>query len=211
MPEEPAAAADASGVPESGQEASSADPGRSPDPPPQASLRRGVRTPIYSSFSRQSARTKGLSWHQQFADGVPELAYCAIPLCGNDLSTIRSVSQTGQSSPPEDMPSTVFGAPALARSCFNETGNFARPRVPSKLRLLIHRLAVDDDFKSPFPGRNHQVLGVGPFPLELSRQTDGSGLVVSKRAVFDRDLHGISFHLDVTQVDSVVIITERCR
>ncbi len=31
---------------------------------------------------------------------------------------------------------------------------------------------------------------LGQRPLELSRQTGGSGLVVSDSAVFDRDVHG---------------------
>ena len=106
------------------------------------------------------------------------------------------------------MPSILLGALALTASGFDQAGDFARSRMPSKLRLFIHRLAVDDYLEPPFSGRNHQILGVGPFALQLSRQTDGSGLIVSKRAVFDRDLHGVSFCLDVTQVDSVVIIAE---
>jgi hypothetical protein len=45
------------------------------------------------------------------------------------------------------------------------------------------------NFEAPASRRNQFDLGGRPAILELSRQTGGSGLVVSKRAVFDCDSH----------------------
>lgn len=60
------------------------------------------------------------------------------------------------------------------------------------LRLLLRpdELAVNGDFKSSAPGRNHfELLYFGSPFQQLRRQTDGSIGVVSDYAVFDFDLH----------------------
>jgi hypothetical protein len=61
--------------------------------------------------------------------------------------------------------------------------------VPPELRFLEHGRVVHDNFESPAARRDQFDCGMRVFLSELSRQTGGSGLVVSKRAVFDRDIH----------------------
>ena len=55
-------------------------------------------------------------------------------------------------------------------------------------------------------GDNEKVnfYGGGGVGIAWVRQTDGSGLVVSKRAVFDGNLHFTSVIIDVTRGDSIV-------
>jgi hypothetical protein len=61
--------------------------------------------------------------------------------------------------------------------------------VPIELRLFKNRNAVEANFKASATGRDHLDDCIRPPILELSRQTGGSGLVVSNNAVFDRDFH----------------------
>jgi hypothetical protein len=63
--------------------------------------------------------------------------------------------------------------------------------VATCLRFLIDRDAVTDDLETSPAGRNELDIGVRVVPANLSRQTDGSGLVASKSAVFDGDFHAI--------------------
>ena len=67
--------------------------------------------------------------------------------------------------------------------------DLARFDVPAELRFLEYRLAVAEDFEPPVPRRNQINFYTGIVVPELSRQTGGSGLVVSKSAVFDADFH----------------------
>ena len=67
--------------------------------------------------------------------------------------------------------------------------DFTRCCVPAKFGLLEHRNSVARDFEPPASRRNHLDLRFRPLFANLSRQPGGSGFVVSKGAVFDRDLH----------------------
>jgi len=60
-----------------------------------------------------------------------------------------------------------------------------------KLRLLKDGHAIEADLEPTAARRDQLDFRIGPRFLELSRQPDGSGLIVSKRAVFDRDLHRV--------------------
>jgi hypothetical protein len=95
------------------------------------------------------------------------------------------------------------------RRQFYQTGDLAGLGVPPQLGLFEDRPLIDHHFESSLARRNHDDISVGPALSELSRQTGGSWLVVSKCAVFDRDLHGSSSAIDVTQNDSIVSTGER--
>lgn len=71
-----------------------------------------------------------------------------------------------------------------------QTHDFARLRVPMQLRFLEDRLAIDCDFKAPTGARQQADVGANKCFPNLGRQTGGPRLVVSKRTVFDADLHG---------------------
>jgi len=61
--------------------------------------------------------------------------------------------------------------------------------VSVQLRFLENRLPIESDFETT-PARWNQLdVPVGPSVPELSRQTGGSRLIVSKSAVFDADFH----------------------
>ena len=68
--------------------------------------------------------------------------------------------------------------------------DFARPRVTLELRLLEDRLAVVHYLEPSLPRRDQLHVGPGVLLPDFGRQTDGPWLVVSKRAVLDRDGHG---------------------
>jgi hypothetical protein len=61
--------------------------------------------------------------------------------------------------------------------------------VPVELRFLKDRDAIADDFEPSLAGRYQLNIRFRVVISELSRQTGGSGLIVSNRAVFDGDLH----------------------
>jgi len=69
--------------------------------------------------------------------------------------------------------------------------NLARPRMPTKSRLLEHRGSIYD-FKSSAARGDELDLRVRITIPHLSRQTGGSGFVVSNGAVFDFDLHRLA-------------------
>ena len=165
--------------------------------PPREAPRRGERTPIYSSSTRCPARTKGLSWHRGFARWVPEWRMGVNDCC---LTTykIRHGSREPFLSPFWDTGSgrldgrqvTIGENAWLPRQVLLEPGSdFPRPGVPSELRFLEKRHSVAQHFEPAASRRNQLDSGAGVPVSELSRQTGGSGLVVSERAVFDRDVH----------------------
>ena len=61
-----------------------------------------------------------------------------------------------------------------------------------KLRFLENRNPVTGHLEAAAAGRDQLDIRIRPFLRELSRQPGSSGLVVSKRAVFDRDLHRVT-------------------
>ena len=61
--------------------------------------------------------------------------------------------------------------------------------MASELRFFEDRITVAEHLESPFAGRNQLDLDAGIMIPELSRQTGGSGLVVSKSTVLDADFH----------------------
>jgi len=62
--------------------------------------------------------------------------------------------------------------------------------VPAEFGLLEHGVSISDDLESSPSRGNHPQLRVRKALTNLSRQTGGSGLVVSNDAIFDADLHG---------------------
>jgi len=77
---------------------------------------------------------------------------------------------------------------ALARAC-NKLRNLTWPRMPAKSGFLEHRRSIDGDFKSSAARSDELDLRLGITIPHLSRQTGGSGLIVSNGAVFDFDFH----------------------
>lgn len=71
-----------------------------------------------------------------------------------------------------------------------DSQHLAGPRVAIELGFLEDRLAVVHDLEASFPRGYELDARRRVFALDLGRQTDGPWLVVSKRAVFDRDGHG---------------------
>jgi hypothetical protein len=67
--------------------------------------------------------------------------------------------------------------------------NLAWLGMTSELRLLKDRLAIPRDFESSAARGNHLDLGVRVRLTNRGRQTDGPWLVVSYRAILDRDAH----------------------
>ncbi len=61
--------------------------------------------------------------------------------------------------------------------------------MPAKPRFLEHRDSLSHNLKSATARGDHVDFHARVFLVQLSRQTGGSGLVISDRAVFDRDLH----------------------
>ena len=83
-------------------------------------------------------------------------------------------------------------APLLTSGCrffFDQPCNFAGLCMASEFRFLENRSAVDKDFETTAARGNQFDARIRIFLVELSRQTGGSGLVVSKSAVFDGDVH----------------------
>jgi hypothetical protein len=71
--------------------------------------------------------------------------------------------------------------------------------MAAKLRFLENRDPFPQYLETSLSRRNHIDLSAGNFISNRSRQTDGSGLIVSNGAVFDRNLHFLtslsaSFH-----------------
>ena len=61
--------------------------------------------------------------------------------------------------------------------------------MPSKHGFLEDGHTIPHDLESPsLAGREHHARA-GKVFRDLGRQTDGPGFVLSKRAVFDRDIH----------------------
>jgi hypothetical protein len=67
--------------------------------------------------------------------------------------------------------------------------DLSRHRMSSELRLLKDRRAVPRYLEASTGARAKLHVRLGKLLLELGRQPDGPGLVVSNRAVLDRDLH----------------------
>jgi hypothetical protein len=67
--------------------------------------------------------------------------------------------------------------------------DLARLRVTPDLRLLKDRLAIAHDLEPTAARRHHLDLRGRELLANRGRQTDGPWLVVSDRAVFDRDPH----------------------
>lgn len=118
-----------------------------------------------------------------FAEGVPSVPAVAKLCVRNDLRTTVEIQKLLQ------CPNfkTLF-RPALGRLS-EQTDNLALFGVPAKLRLLENGNAIARHFEPPASRRNQLYLRIRPGLPDLSRQTDGSRLIVSKRAVFDRDFH----------------------
>lgn len=71
-----------------------------------------------------------------------------------------------------------------------EADDLAGLRVPAHRRLREHHDAIHGDVEHAAGGADHFDLDTGEFLLQLSRQTGGSGLIVSNDAEFDADMHG---------------------
>src|SRR5687767_10306546 len=66
--------------------------------------------------------------------------------------------------------------------------NLPRPGMAFGLRLLEDGAAVAVHLEAPLARGDQRHIGTRIFRTNLGRQTDGPRFVVSKRAVFDRDL-----------------------
>jgi hypothetical protein len=75
------------------------------------------------------------------------------------------------------------------RSRREELQDLAGLGVPVQLRFPEDVGAVPRHLEATAARRNQLDVGVRMLLADLGRQTDGPWLVVSKRAVFDRDLH----------------------
>ena len=60
------------------------------------------------------------------------------------------------------------------------------------LFLRKEQAAVGDDLKNAAGAGNQRNVYAAEFPSQLLLQTGGPGLVVSRRAIGDGDLHGVS-------------------
>jgi hypothetical protein len=69
--------------------------------------------------------------------------------------------------------------------------------MPLFFRFFKDRNAIAKNLESSAAGRNHLDPGIRKALLQLSRQTGGSGLIVSKRAVLDRDFHRATLIADI--------------
>src|SRR5437867_10294091 len=87
-------------------------------------------------------------------------------------------------------PGTLL-SPRAVECSRDERCDLARSCVSPEPRLFENRHSIQYNFEASGARWNQLDLRVGiPLP-HLSRQTGGSRLVVSKSAVFDRDLHWI--------------------
>jgi hypothetical protein len=68
--------------------------------------------------------------------------------------------------------------------------DLTRARMASEERLLEHWNAVLLDLEAAAGRRDEGDVGARKGAPDLGRQTDGSRLVISDRAVLDRDAHG---------------------
>jgi prepilin-type N-terminal cleavage/methylation domain-containing protein len=104
---------------------------------------------------------------------------------------------------------------SLSRPLLEKLDDLARLSVSMQLRFLENRRAVGSDLEPPTARRNQLNLRARPPVSELSRQTGSSGLIVSKRAVFDRDFHELDVtHADATRKNSISLRSPpvtRCR
>lgn len=75
---------------------------------------------------------------------------------------------------------------------FKQSENLASLYVALFLRFSEHRDSVAQNLESSAARRHEIDCRVRVFLRELSRQTGGSGIVVSDRAVLDLDLHNCS-------------------
>jgi hypothetical protein len=121
-----------------------------------------------------------------FAEGVPSVPEVAKWCDCNDLRGFGEIQK-----PPLCPQFKTLSRPALGRLT-KQPDNFALFGVPAKLRLLENRNAIAQHLEPSTTGRYQLDIRVRPGLPYLSRQTDGSWLIVSKRAVFNRDLHSIS-------------------
>ena len=134
-----------------------------------------------------------------FAGGVPGMALSRNSL-GDKYLRIYSAAPTRWKCPLERtllfQDWTLWNF--LRFAFFDQPHDLARFSVAMELRFLKNRNAVYYNLKASTPRRYQLDVRGGPVISELSRQTGGSRLIVSKRAVFDRDFH----KLDVTHADS---------
>lgn len=84
---------------------------------------------------------------------------------------------------------TLCGRLRLERG--EDSEDLPRACVPFELGFLEDRFAVAHDLEPSLAGGDQLHLRRWILALDLGRQTDGPWLVVSKRAVFDRDGHGL--------------------
>src|SRR5437016_5186869 len=101
-------------------------------------------------------------------------------------TTVRMTAFSPGASPPP-----VESAMRMTQLLLEQLQYLAWPRMPIQLRLFEDRSTIPRHFEASLPGRNHLYLRTGIRRANFGRQTDGPRLVVSKRAVFDRDGHDV--------------------
>src|SRR5688572_3070732 len=109
----------------------------------------------------------------------------------------RINAKIGRSRPGADIrypiPDTRYPIPDIRRSSsdsfFEKPDNLTPGRVPLETRLFEDRHAIMQDLETAAARGDQIDLEIRKPLLQLSRQTGGSGLVVSNRAILYRDPH----------------------
>ena len=123
-----------------------------------------------------------------FAGWVPSVPSDDISLWYNDLR--HSLKRfPGGRCPPGWTLSRYYRTTGNPRSVLQQPDDLAGVGVAMKLRFLEDRNTVSRDLEAAPSRRDQLDLDVRPSLSQLRRQPGGAWLVVSKRAVFDRDFH----------------------
>ncbi len=102
-------------------------------------------------------------------------------------------------SPPWDSSIPALDAmEPFALQAFYKANDLAGLRVTVQLRLLKYGLSVDVYLEPPTTRRYQRDVGIRPPFPKLGRQPGSPRLIVSNRAVFDRDFQVV----DVTRADA---------
>ena len=118
----------------------------------------------------------------RFARAVPDVPAMRISVSCKELAYSTTLEK------PFCVHNSGHHYPSLGR-LLQQLDDFTGQCVPASPGLLEDGCAVARNFESSASRRNHLDLRIRPLFANLSRQPGSSGFVVSKRAVFDRDLH----------------------
>src|SRR3990172_274365 len=134
---------------------------------------------------RTSAGPSGITPLNESSPSYPRwIPYDRQPRPWAERTTARMTAfKPGASPPPVEMAMRMSARPP------DQLHDLPRLRVAPQGLLGEHQVAVHGHLEDPARRRNQPDVGVGHFALQLSRQTGGSGLVVSDDAVLDDHPH----------------------